>query len=55
MTMTSNGVPISHLGDPPTHQNHGLYVGCDSWLILVGNKSVTGVLHMLGRWRLLAS
>ncbi len=50
MTMTSIGVPISHLGDPPTaghHQSHELYPERDSWWILVGNKEMTGVLHML--------
>jgi hypothetical protein len=44
MTMTSNGVPISHLGDLPTaghHQSHGLYPS-GSWWVLVGNKGMTG-------------
>jgi hypothetical protein len=48
--MTSNGVSISHLGDPPTaghHRSHGLYPERDSWWILVGNKGMTGVLRML--------
>jgi hypothetical protein len=40
--MTSNGVAISHLGDPPTaghHQSRGLYPG-GSWWILVGDKGM---------------
>ena len=47
--MTSNGVPISDLEDPPTavhHQSHGLYPERDSWWILVGNKGMTGVLRV---------
>ena len=47
--MTSNGVPISHLGDPPTaghHQCHGLYLGRDSWWILEG-KEMKGVLRRM--------
>lgn len=46
--MTSNGVAFSDLGDPPTHQNHGLYPGRDSCWTLVGDKRVmTGVLRRM--------